>query len=155
MDDKKDYRPGSRAGEELGIISPLAKAGLTKEDIRNLSSELGLATADMPSSPCLASRICYGLEITTQRLRQVEEAEEFLRQLGFREFRVRHHDNIARIEVRAEEIEKIASEKYRKEIVEKFKSLGFNYTTVDLKGFASGSLNQLLSDEEKSKYEKS
>ena len=123
------------------------EAELTKEDVRNLSRQLGLPTADIPASPCLASRIAYGLEITEQRLKQIEQAEDFLRKLGLAEFRVRHHDTIARIEVQPKDMDKIMSERSR--IVEKLQELGFKYVTVDLQGFRSGSLNELLTDEEK------
>ncbi len=108
-DDLDDFRPGNRAMKIFGIRSPLAEAGLTKQDIRQLSRQMGLETADVPSSPCLASRIAYGLEINEQRLKQIEQAEDFLRQLGLVEFRVRHHDTIARIEVNPQDIEKISS----------------------------------------------
>ncbi len=152
FDDLDDFRPGNRAMEKFGIRSPLAEAKLTKQDIRQLSKELGLPTADIPSSPCLASRISYGLEITEQRLKQIEQAEDFLRKLGLVEFRVRHHDTIARIEVHKEDMEKITQEPNRLKIVEKLKSLGFKYVTIDLQGFRSGSLNETLSDEEKQKF---
>jgi uncharacterized protein len=147
FDDKRDYRPGNRAAEIFGVRCPLMEAKLTKEDIRKLSRQLGLPTADIPASPCLASRIAYGLEITEERLRQVEKAEEVMRELGLVEFRVRHHDMIARIEVQPKDMEKIMSERSR--IVEKLQSLGFKYVTVDLQGFRSGSLNELLTEEEK------
>jgi len=125
------------------------EAGLTKDDIRELSRQLNLATADVPASPCLASRISYGLEVTEQRLKQVEEAEDFLRSLGFAEFRVRHHGDIARIEVPAGQIKIITSEKTRSFIIEKLKELGFKYVTCDLQGFRSGALNEALTDQEK------
>ncbi len=144
LDDQEDYRPGNRAAETFGIHSPLAEAKLTKNDIRQLSRQLGLPTADIPASPCLASRMAYGLEITEQRLKQIEQAEEFLKRLGFVEFRVRLHDNIARIEVHAEDIGKIIKEPTRSQVVEKLRSLGFNFITVDLQGFRSGSLNEPL-----------
>jgi len=149
FDDKDDYRPGNRAAEVYQVKSPLAEAKLTKEDIRVLSRRLNLATADVPASPCLASRVIYGLDITEERLKQVEQAEDFLRQLGFIEFRVRHHDTVARIEVPQSQIEKITSQPTRTKIVEKLKSLGFKFVTVDLQGFRSGSLNETLSDENK------
>jgi uncharacterized protein len=151
FDDKDDFRPGNRAAKVFGVHCPLMEAKLTKNDIRELSRRMNLATADVPASPCLASRISYGLGITEQRLKQVEEAEDYLRSLGFVEFRVRHHDNIARIEVPAAEIEKITSEKVRPRIIEKFKSLGFKYVTCDLQGFRSGSLNEALTEDEKQK----
>jgi uncharacterized protein len=150
-DDLDDFRPGNRAMKVFGIRSPLAEARLTKDDIRQLSRQMNLPTADLPSSPCLASRIAYGIEVTEQRLKQVDEAEEFLRKLGFVEFRVRHHDTIARIEVGLQDIERISAEPLRSKIVEKMKSLGFKFVAVDLQGFRSGSLNEPLSEEEKKK----
>lgn len=151
FDDKDDFRPGNRAAQVFGVRCPLMDAGLTKADIRQLSRELGLPTADVPASPCLASRLTYGLEVTEQRLKQVEEAEDFLRSLGLVEFRVRHHDTIARIEVNPQDIGKIAAEPARSKIVEKLKAMGFKFVTVDLQGFRSGSLNEPLSEEEKRK----
>jgi len=148
-DDLEDFRPGNRAIANFGVRSPLAEAALTKDNIRELSRRLGLPTADMPSSPCLASRISYGLEVTAQRLKQVDEAETFLRDLGFVEFRVRHHDQVARIEVPPAEIDKIAAEPLRSTVVDKLKSLGFQFVAVDLQGFRSGALNESLSEEQK------
>ncbi|MHC4476767.1 MAG: ATP-dependent sacrificial sulfur transferase LarE [Planctomycetota bacterium] len=151
LDDKDDFRPGNRAAKVFGVRCPLMEAELTKEDIRALSHQMNLPTADVPASPCLASRISYGLEVTEQRLKQVEDAEDFLRSLGLVEFRVRHHETVARIEVHAEDIEKVTVEPMRSKIVEKLKSLGFKYVAVDLQGFRSGSLNVMLSEEEKRK----
>jgi uncharacterized protein len=148
-DDLSDFRPGNKAIAAFGIRAPLAEAGLTKADIRQLSRQLGLPTADTPSSPCLASRISYGLQVTAERLRQVDEAEAFLRELGFVEFRVRHHDTIARIEVPAGQIATIAAEPLRSKIVQKLKSMGFKFVTLDLQGFRSGSLNESLTQEER------
>jgi len=149
FDDKDDFRPGNRAAQVFGVAWPLMDAQLTKADIRELSRQVDLPTADVPASPCLASRMSYGLEITEQRLAQIEQAEDYLRTLGFVEFRVRHHDTIARIEVRAEEIEKAVSEPARSQIVEKLKSIGFKFVTIDLAGFSSGSLNVQLTEEQK------
>jgi uncharacterized protein len=112
---------------------------------------MNLPTAEQPASPCLASRIVYGLEVTEQRLHQINEAENFLRELGLVEFRVRHHDTIARIEVNPEDIEKITTEPTRSQIVKKLKSLGFKFVTVDLQGFRSGALNEALSEQQKKK----
>jgi len=150
-DDLDDFRPGNRAMKVFGIRCPLAEAELTKNDIRQLSRELGLPTADLPANPCLASRLAYGLEVTEDRLKQVDEAEEFLRQLGLVEFRVRHHDTLARIEVNPQDIDKVTTEPARTKVVEKLKSLGFKFVTVDLQGFRSGSLNEPLSEDEKRK----
>jgi uncharacterized protein len=151
FDDKNDFRPGSRAIKLFAARSPLAEAKLTKDDIRELSRGMNLPTADMPASPCLASRINYGLEITEGRLKQIELAEDFLGKLGLVEFRVRHHDTIARIEVNPEDIEKITREPIRSKIVKKLESLGFKFVAVDLQGFRSGSLNEPLSEKEKRK----
>lgn len=152
FDDKDDFRPGNRAAEVFGIKSPLMEAKLTKGDIRQLSRDLKLPTADVPASPCLASRISYGLEITQERLKQVEQAEDFLRGLGLVEFRVRHHNEIARIEVRLEDIDKVATEPNRSRIIDKLKSLGFKFVTVDLQGFRSGALNEALTEQQKQKH---
>jgi uncharacterized protein len=149
FEDLDDFRPGNKAAQVYGVLSPLAEAQMTKDDIRSMSREFDLPTADIPASPCLASRVTYGLEVTEQRLKQVEEAEDFLRQLGFVEFRVRHHDTVARIEVRPEDMRKITTEPDCKRIVEKLKSIGFKYVTIDLQGFRSGSLNELLTKEQK------
>ncbi len=149
LDDLDDFRPGNRAMKLFGIRSPLAEAKLTKNDIRALSRKLRLETADVPSSPCLASRLAYGLQISEERLAQIEKAEDFLRTLGFVEFRVRHHDVIARIEVHQEDFKKITAEPNRLLIIKKLKSLGFKYIAIDLQGFRSGSLNETLSKSDK------
>ena len=149
FDDLDDFRPGNRAMKVFGIHSPLAEAQLTKDDIRQLSRQMGLPTADQPASPCLASRIPYGLEVTEQRLKQIDEAESFLRGLGFVEFRVRHHDTVARIEVNPKDIEKVTTEPVRSRIVGQLKSLGFKFVALDLQGFRSGSLNEPLSEQQK------
>ncbi len=149
VDDKDDFRPGNRAAVALNVRSPLVEARLTKADIRQLSREMNLPTADVPASPCLASRIAYGLQITAERLEQVEKAEDLLRSLGLREFRVRHHDTLARIEVPIEVIHKITQEPVRSRIVDTLKSLGFTYVTVDLQGFRSGAMNETLSCEDR------
>jgi len=149
FDDRDDFRPGNRAAQVFGVGWPLMDAQLTKEDIRELSRQAGLPTADVPASPCLASRMSYGLEITEQRLRQVEQAEDFLRGLGFVEFRVRHHDTIARIELRPKDIARAVSPPIRSQIVEKLTSVGFKFVTIDLQGFRSGSLNVQLSEQQK------
>jgi len=151
FDDLDDFRPGNRALKAFGIRSPLAEAKLTKDDIRVLSREMNLPTSDQPASPCLASRIVYGLEVTEQRLHQINEAESFLRELGLVEFRVRHHDTVARIEVNPADIEKITVEPTRSQIVEKLKTLGFKFVTVDLQGFRTGALNETLSEQQKQK----
>lgn len=149
FDDKDDYRPGNIAVKALGIKTPLMDAQLTKTDIRELSKELGLPTADLPASPCLASRIAYGESITKEKLNQVEKAEDVLRSLGFVEFRVRHHGTIARVEVPSADIERITSASIRQKVVDRLKELGFQYISLDLQGFRSGSLNETLSEDEK------
>jgi uncharacterized protein len=149
LDDYDDYRPGNKAVKVFNVRCPLAEAQLTKNEIRQLSRKLNLPTADIPASPCLASRISYGMEITEQKLKQIEQAEEFLKSLGFVEFRVRYHDQVARIEVHQQDLAKVIAR--RGEIAEKLKTLGFKYVSVDLEGFRSGSLNEMLSQEEKKK----
>ncbi len=152
FDDMDDFRPGNRAAKVFGVKAPLMEAKLTKAEIRALSKKLGLKTFEMPASPCLASRISYGLNITAEKLDQVDQAEDFIKSLGFSEFRVRHHGDIARIEVKEEQIEKLSAEPVRGKIVEKLKELGFKYISLDMQGFRSGSLNETLSEEEKQKH---
>jgi uncharacterized protein len=152
LDDTKDYRPGNTAAADFDVSMPLIEAELTKQDIRQLSKKLNLPTAQIPASPCLASRIAYGLEITKENLKQVEEAEEFLRSLGLVEFRVRHHGEVARIEVHPEDMPKIMQEECRGKIVENLKELGFKFVALDMAGFRSGSLNEMLSQAEKEHY---
>jgi uncharacterized protein len=152
LDDTKDYRPGNTAATDFGVSMPLIEAELTKQDIRKLSEKLNLPTARIPASPCLASRIAYGIEISKENLWQVEEAEEFLRGVGLVEFRVRHHGDIARIEVHPEDMEKIIRRQTRKKIVEKMKDLGFKFVSLDMAGFRSGSLNEILSQAEKVRF---
>jgi len=143
-DDLNDYRPGMRAARELGVVSPLVEAGLTKEDIRALSKRLGLATWDKASSACLASRIPYGEPITREKLAMIEAAEEFLEALGFRQVRVRHHGNVARIEVAPDEIERLASAAVRERVVHKLREIGYHYVCLDAEGYRTGSLNEVL-----------
>jgi pyridinium-3,5-biscarboxylic acid mononucleotide sulfurtransferase len=143
-DDVKDFRPGMKAGRELGVHSPLKGAGLTKEDIRELSKELGLPTWDKPSFACLSSRFPYGHKITIDKLKQIEQAEDFLKSLGFKQVRVRHHGEIARIEIPAESITELATLPLRDQLYNKLKGLGFTYITLDLGGFRSGSMNEVL-----------
>jgi len=144
VDDDRDFRPGSRAVQEMGIRRPLQEAGLTKEDIRKFSSEMGLPTWDKPSIACLASRFPYGEEITPEKLTMVGRAEEYLLNLGFRQVRVRHHQNIARIEVGEEEVKRFFDCSVRKQVVEKLKEIGYTYITLDLEGYRSGSMNEVL-----------
>lgn len=144
LDDLDDYRPGLKAAMEMGIASPLIEVDLTKEEIRFLSKEMGLATWDKPAMACLASRIPYGSPIHMKNLRMVEEAEEFLFGIGFRQLRVRHHGNTARIELESPDIPKIIKKGIREKITRKFKELGFTYVTVDLEGYVPGSMNREL-----------
>ena len=147
VDDEGDYRPGMRALSELGIGSPLREAGLTKSQIRTLSRAMNLPTWDMPSAACLASRFSYGQRITAEKLARVGQAEDFLHDLGIAQLRVRvHGDNgeLARIEVPESCIEKIASEANRTRIVEYLRTLGFTYVSLDLQGFRSGAMNEVL-----------
>ncbi len=149
FDDLDDYRPGSRAGKLLGVLNPLVDAELTKDEIRQLSKKLNLATAEIPASPCLASRVNYGSKITEEKLKQIEDAEEFLKTFGLTVFRLRHHSNVARIEVNPEDIAKLVAEPVRMKIVDKIKSLGFDFVTIDLQGFRSGAMNEALSQQQK------
>jgi uncharacterized protein len=152
VDDDRDFRPGSRAVQEMGIRSPLKEAGLTKEDIRKLSSDMGLPTWDKPSIACLASRFPYGEEITTEKLTMVGRAEEYLLNMGFRQVRVRHHQNIARIEVGEEEVKRFFDCSVRKQVVEKLKEIGYTYITLDLEGYRLGSMNEVLREIKKSQH---
>ncbi len=149
VDDNGDYRPGLIAVAELGIKSPLRYAGLTKEDIRVLSKEMDLPTWEKPSFACLASRFVYGETISEEKLKMVEKAEQLLLDLGFRQMRVRVHGNIARIEVLPEEIGKLVDEKVRNTVYNTLKGLGFDYVTMDLAGYRTGSMNETLSETEK------
>ncbi len=142
VDDLGDFRPGMKALDELGIKSPFRIIGFTKAEIRELSKNLGLPTWDKPSFACLASRFVYGEEITKEKLNMVENAEDLLMDLGFKQFRVRIHGKMARIEIMPEDFEKIISEKTRKKIYDKLKNLGFSYITLDLKGYRTGSMNE-------------
>lgn len=142
-DDRSDFRPGNRAREELGIRSPLMELAFTKQDIRIFSKELGLPTWDKPSYACLASRIPYGTRITEGLLSKVEEGEEFLRSLGFKQVRVRHHGHIARIEVDKDSFARIVEEEVKDEIARKFEELGYTYVALDLKGYRTGSMNKV------------
>ena len=146
IDDNGDYRPGLKAVEELGIKSPLRYAGLTKADIRKLSKEMGLPTWDKPSFACLASRFVYGEKIDEKKLGMVDSAEQLLLDLGFKQVRVRIHGNIARIEVMPEEIGKLTEEKVRNEVYKTLKDIGFDYVTMDLAGYRTGSMNETLSE---------
>lgn len=143
-DDVSDYRPGHKAAREREVISPLVETNITKEEIRKLSHKRGLPTWDQPAMPCLSSRFPYGVKITETKLGQVEQAEAFLRNLGLRNFRVRHHENLARIEVDQSEMSRLMDPKLFEQISSRFKSIGYSYVTLDLEGFRSGSLNEEL-----------
>lgn len=144
LDDLGDHRPGRRAAANHRVRSPLLEAGLTKADIRALSRERGLRTWDKPAMACLASRIPYGTEVTVEALGQIEAAEMFLRSLGLRQLRVRHHGQVARIELDEGGMAVLMRNGRRNAVVERFKALGFDYVTLDLAGFRSGSMNEVL-----------
>jgi uncharacterized protein len=140
-DDVSDWRPGRRAATEHGVRSPLAELGFSKPDVRAVAAHFGLRSHDKPASPCLASRIPYGTEITPETLAKVEGAEELLRSLGFTELRVRHHGEVARLEVPLGELPRVVGLPTRLRLVEGLKALGYRFVTLDLEGFRSGSLN--------------
>jgi uncharacterized protein len=141
-DDMGDYRPGMRAGEERGVRSPLKEAGIGKEEIRLLAQFLGLSNWDKPSFACLSSRFPYGTVITPQLLAQVDGCERYLRELGFRQFRVRHHDTVCRLEVEPQDFPRVLQ--LREQITARFRELGYLYVTLDLEGFRSGKMNDGL-----------
>ncbi len=143
-DDLGDFRPGLTAGQERAIRTPLADEGFTKADVRDLAAHLGLSIHDKPASPCLSSRVQYGESITPEKLRRIEAAESFLRSLGFSDCRVRHHDTLARIEVPVGEVERLAAPAVRAKIDAQFRTLGYQYVTLDLRGLRSGSMNEVL-----------
>jgi uncharacterized protein len=144
IDDKKDFRPGQRAAVEHAVVAPLAEAGLSKGDIRALAQEAGLRVWDKPASACLSSRIEYGRRVTPEALRQVEDAEEALRALGLLNFRVRHHGNIARIEIAENELASALSPETFRKIGRVVRGAGFHYVAVDCDGYRSGSMNEIL-----------
>ena len=144
MDDLGDHRPGMTAAKEKGVRAPMIEAELWKAEIRELSRELGLPTWDKPSFACLSSRFQYGEAITAEKLRQVDAAEAFVRSLGFRQFRVRHHDRLARLELAPDEIALLWENGRHEAIVKRFRELGYGYVTLDLQGFRSGSANEVL-----------
>ncbi len=144
LDDLDDRRPGRKAALEHRVRSPLIEAGMRKDDIRHFSRDLNLPTWNKPSSPCLSSRFPYGEPITIEALTRVESAEKFLKSLGFQEFRVRHHGDTARIEMKEEDINKMVTTEIRRSIAEKLRSLGYTFITLDLEGFRSGRLNETV-----------
>ena len=149
VDDLMDYRPGFKAAEEAGVLSPLVDAQLTKEEIRFLSREMDLPTWDKAPMPCLASRIPYGNPITEKKLRMIDEAENFLMDQGVKWVRVRHHDAVARIEAQPDDLKKFLEEPFRKAVVEKMRRLGFEHVALDLEGYQMGSLNRTIREKEK------
>lgn len=142
LDDLDDYRPGRQAAKELKVRSPLLEAGLAKEDIRILSRQSGLSTADKQPFACLASRFPYGTRITAERLQQIDQCETFMRENGFHTFRVRYHGETARIEVALDELPRIIDDKMRKQLIDEFKKAGFTYVAADLQGYRTGSMNE-------------
>jgi pyridinium-3,5-biscarboxylic acid mononucleotide sulfurtransferase len=147
VDDLGDYRPGQKAANELGARAPLQEAGFTKTEIREASKDLGLPTWDKPSLACLSSRFPYGTRITPEALAQIDHSEKLLKDLGFRQVRVRHHGDIARIEVGASELDRLMKPEIRAKIATGLKELGYLYVTVDIEGYRTGSMNAALTDE--------
>jgi uncharacterized protein len=148
LDDQGDFRPGQQAAREHRVATPLLTAGLTKQDIRELARQAGLRVWDKPASACLSSRIEYGRPVTREALAVVERGEDAIRALGFRQFRVRHHGDIVRIEIAREELERALAPAMAAEFTKIFKELGFKFVTLDLEGFRSGSMNSLLPAEQ-------
>jgi uncharacterized protein len=145
-DDVGDYRPGRQAARERGVRSPLLECSLTKSDIRELSRRAGLATWDQPASACLSSRVPYGQMVTIEKLSMIDKAEMALKELGFRQVRVRHHGEVARIEVAEEELSRALNPEMARRMSAALKALGFKYVTLDLEGYRTGSLNEALTD---------
>lgn len=143
-DDLGDYRPGRAAAKEHGVRSPLIEVGMSKQDVREMSRKAGLPTWDRPSSPCLSSRIAYGTPVTIERLNTIDRGEEVLRQLGFREFRVRHHDSLVRLEISPAEMASALNSEIVAELAARFRELGFKYVTLDLHGYRTGAMNEAL-----------
>jgi len=143
-DDLGDYRPGLKAATEHAVRAPAAEAGLTKADMRTLSKRLGLSTYDKPASPCLSSRVCYGERITPEKLGMIESAEAFLHEMGILQCRVRHHDNLARIEVAPQHFARLTKPENAASINAHFRTLGYTYVTLDIQGFRSGSMNEVI-----------
>jgi uncharacterized protein len=147
-DDLSDYRPGMQAANEHHVESPLAECGLTKQEVRQLATAWDLPVAEKPATPCLSSRVAYGLSVTPERLARIDRAEQFLHSLGFYELRVRYHaDDMARIEVPVDEIGQLCDPKVRASIVSEFERLGFKFVTLDLTGFRSGGFTKLVPSE--------
>ena len=149
LDDVNEYRPGLDAARELEVRSPLRESGLRKADIREISKYLNLSNWDKPSYACMSSRFPYGQSITEEKLTIVAAAEDYMRGIGMKQFRVRHHDTIARIEVLPDDIPLLLQDDKRTEIVKKFKEIGYKYVTLDMEGYRSGSMNEVLTDKKK------
>lgn len=143
-DDLGDYRPGRAAATEQGVRSPLIEVGLSKQEVRELSRRAGLPTWDKPASPCLSSRIAYGTTVTIERLATVDRGEEIMRSLGFREFRVRHHDQLVRLEIAPAELDRALQREVVDDLAQKFRALGFRYVTLDLHGYRTGAMNEVI-----------
>jgi pyridinium-3,5-biscarboxylic acid mononucleotide sulfurtransferase len=143
-DDLGDYRPGRAAAEERRVRSPLVEVGMSKTEVRQLSRRAGLPTWDKPASPCLSSRIAYGTTVTIERLSTVEQGEDILRAMGFREFRVRHHDNLVRLEIAPPEMHRALRLEVINDLAHRFRELGFKYVTLDLHGYRTGAMNEVL-----------
>ena len=144
VDDLDDYRPGRQAAKQHAVRSPLIEVGLNKNEVRELSRRATLPTWDKPASPCLSSRIAYGTTVTIERLQNVDRGEEILREFGFREFRVRHHDTLVRLEISPAEMDRVLQKEVIDQLAARFRELGFKYVTLDLHGFRSGSMNEAL-----------
>jgi uncharacterized protein len=144
VDDLGDYRPGRQAAAQHAVRSPLIEVGLSKSEVRELSQKATLPTWDKPASPCLSSRIAYGTTVTIERLSKIDRGEEILREFGFREFRVRHHDQLVRLEIAQSEMDRVLRKELIDELARRFRDLGFKYVTLDLQGFRSGSMNEVL-----------
>jgi uncharacterized protein len=144
-DDLGDFRPGRQAAKQHAVRSPLIEVAMSKAEVRELSRRVGLPTWDKPASPCLSSRIAYGTTVTIERLSKVDRGEEILREFGFREFRVRHHDTLVRLEIAPAELDRVLRREVVEQLALRFRELGFKYVTLDLQGFRSGSMNEVLS----------
>jgi len=143
-DDVHDFRPGRTAATQHAVRSPLIEVGMSKSEVRELSRRAGLPTWDKPASPCLSSRIAYGTAVTIERLSKVDRGEEILREFGFKEFRVRHHDTLVRLEIAPAEMDRVLQKEVIEQLAARFRELGFKYVTLDLQGFRSGSMNEVL-----------
>jgi pyridinium-3,5-biscarboxylic acid mononucleotide sulfurtransferase len=143
-DDIDDFRPGRQAARQHAVRSPLIEVGMSKSEVRELSQRAGLPTWDKPASPCLSSRIAYGTTVTIERLSKVDRGEEILREFGFREFRVRHHDTLVRLEIAPAEMDRVLKKEVIEQLAARFRELGFKYVTLDLQGFRTGSMNEVL-----------